>query len=92
MRTQRAALANPSANKRMKQATLRPMLFGQLATNARAPVTNSNHCGSDWLLHKLLTYMFWTVARVPPVLVIMSTHAAAPTHILPSVIATISMP
>ena len=63
-----------------------------LATDARAPVTNSKHCGSDWLLHKLLTSMFWTVAMVPPVIVITSIHAGTPTHILLSAIATISMP
>ena len=28
-------------------------------------VTNSKHCGSDWLLRKPLTFMFWTVAIVP---------------------------
>ena len=68
------------------------MVFRQLATDARAPVTTSNHCGSDWLLHKLLTSMFWTVAMVPPVLVITSVHAGASTHILPSAIATTLMP
>ena len=36
---QQVALTNPSANKRMKQATLRPMVFRQLATDARALVT-----------------------------------------------------
>ena len=50
-----AILSNSSANKRVKQATLQPMVFRQPATDARAPVTNSEHCGSDWLLHKLLT-------------------------------------
>ena len=69
----------------MKQATLRPMVFRQLATDARAPVTNSEHCGSDWLLHKLLTSMFWTVAILPSVLVIKSVYGGAPTHILKSV-------
>ena len=92
MRTQRAALANPSANKRMKPATLRPMVFRQLATDALVPVTNFKHRGPDYLLHKLLTSMFWTAAMVPPVLVIMPVHANAPTHILSSTIATIAMP
>ena len=67
-------------------------MFRQLATDARAHSTNFKHCGSDWLLHKLLTSMFWAVALVPPVLVITSVHTGAPTHILPSAIATISMP
>ena len=89
---QRMALSNSSAHKRVKQATLRPIVFKQLATDARAPGTNFKHCGSDWLLHKLLTYMFWTVAMVPPVLVITPVHTGAPTHILLSAIATISMP
>ena len=87
MRTQRAALANPSANKCVKPATLRPMVFRQLATDAHAPVTNFKHCESDWLLHKLLTSIFWTVAMVLQVLVITSVHVCAPTHILPSAIA-----
>ena len=68
------------------------MVFRQLATDAHAPVTNSKHCGSDWLLYKLLTSMFQMVAMVPLVLVITSVHTGAPTHILPSAIATISMP
>ena len=68
------------------------MMFRQLATDAQAPVTNSKHCGSDWLLYKLLTSMFWMVAMVPPALVITSVHVGAPTHILPSAAATISMP
>ena len=38
-----------------RQATLRPIVFRQLATEARAPGSNSKHCGSDWLLRKLLT-------------------------------------
>ena len=76
---QRTTLSN-SANKRGKQATLRPMVFRQLATDAHAPVTNFKHCGSDWLLHKLLTSIVWTVAMVPPVLVITSVRAGAPTH------------
>ena len=41
------ALENPSANKRAKQATIWPMVFRQLATDARALGTNSKHCGSD---------------------------------------------
>ena len=89
---QRVALANPPANKRVKQAKLRAMVFRQLATDARAPVTNVKLCWSDWLLHKRLTSMLWTVAMVPPVLVITSVHADAPTHILPSAIATIAIP
>ena len=79
-------------NKRLKQATLRRMVLKQLVTDAHAPVTNFKHCESDWLLHKLLTSMFWMVAMVPPVLVITPVHAGATTHILPSAIATISMP
>ena len=61
------------------------MVFRQLATDARAPVTNSEHCGSDWLLHKLFTSMFWTVAILPSVLVITSVYGGVPTHILKSV-------
>ena len=41
----------------------------QLAIDACAPATNPKYRKSDWLLHKLLTFMFWTVAMVPPVLV-----------------------
>ena len=67
------------------------MVFRQLATDARAPVANFKHCGSDWLLHKLLTSMFWTVAMVVPGLVIMVILAGAPTHIPLSVIATVFM-
>ena len=37
------------------------MVFRQLATDVCAPVTNFKHFRSDWLLHKLLTSMFWTV-------------------------------
>ena len=65
------------------------MVFRQLATDACAPVINAKHCGPDWLLHKLLTPMLWTVAMPPPVLVVTSVHL---THILSSAIATISMP
>ena len=41
---QQVALVNPSSNKHVKQATLRPMVFRPLATDA--PVTNIKHCGS----------------------------------------------
>ena len=64
------------------------MVFRQLTTDAHAPVTNPKHCRSDWLLHKLLTPMLWTV---PPVLVVTSVHADA-RLMLPSAIATIPMP
>ena len=37
----------PPINKRLKQATLRPMVFKQLVTAAYAPVTNFEHCQSD---------------------------------------------
>ena len=82
---QRVALANPSANKRVKQSRLRPMVFRQLATDARAPVTNSKHCGSD-AMHLIscctscLLLFFWTIAAAPPVLVVMSVHAEVLTH------------
>ena len=58
------------------------MVFRQLSTNARAPITNSKHCGSGWLLHNLLTSMLWTVAMVSPVLVVTSVHADAPVELL----------
>ena len=75
---QGAALANPSVNKHMKQATLLwPMVFKQLVTAAHALVTKFKHCESDWLLHKLLTPMLWAVAMVPLMLVITSVHADA---------------
>ena len=57
------------------------MVFRQLATDARAHSTNFKHCGSDWLLHKLLTSIVWTVAMVLPMLVITSVRAGAPTFI-----------
>ena len=66
------------------------MVLKQLVTDAHAPVTNFKHCESDWLLHKLLTSIFWTVAMVLQVLVITSVHVCAPTHILPSAIAAMS--
>ena len=48
---QGAALANPSVNKHMKQATLLwPMVFKQLVTAAHALVTKFKHCESDWLI------------------------------------------
>ena len=34
-------------HKRVKQATLQPMVFRQLAADARAPGTNFKHCRSD---------------------------------------------
>ena len=37
----------PPINKRLKQATLRPIVFKQLVTVAYAPVTNFEHCQSD---------------------------------------------
>ena len=87
---------NPPAENISKQATLPPILFMQLATDAHALVTNSKiwlGCNAfDLLLHNLLTFIFWTVAMVPFVFVVKSVHTDVPTHILPSAIATISMP
>ena len=75
----RVALANSSANKHMKQATLQPMVFRQLATDARVPVTNSKHCGSDAMRLTgccidclFQSFILWTIAAVPPVLAITS--------------------
>ena len=60
------------------------MMFRKFATDPRDPA-NFKRCESnafDWLLHNLLTSLFWTVAMVPPMLVVTSAHADAPAQLL----------